>query len=67
MNGSDIWIFRLSHNMRQKELANILGVSKSLISYMENGGTVGKRTKNQMELLIKYMRLRDEYINIGDN
>lgn len=64
MNGTDIWIFRLSHNMRQRELADKLGISSGLISRMENGGKVSKRTTKQFQMLIDNMKLKDEYTNL---
>ncbi len=60
MNGIDIWIFRLNENMTQKQIAEKLGVSTSLISYLERGGKMTERTKKQMELLIENAKLKGD-------
>ncbi len=64
MDGVDIWVFRLSHNMRQRELADKLGISVGLISHMENGGKISRRTMKQFKMLIENMKLKNEYTNL---
>jgi len=55
-----VLLYRAKHNLTQKELGEIIGVTAQTISFAETGIHIGKMTRAKLEILINSDKKKGE-------
>ena len=53
-------MYRAKHNLSQKELGELIGVTGQMISFAESGKHIGKITKAKLEILFNEDKRKGE-------